>query len=97
VYGNGAYDYSALIDPTGTDGNISVDPRLADPQHGNTHIQPDSPCVDAGGNADAFGDFDMDGQPRVQPLGGTVDIGADESDGTVWPAGSNVIVRVQNS
>jgi len=94
VYGNGAYDYSGLTDPTGTDGNISADPRLADPGYGNTHIQPDSPCVDAGSNADAFGNFDVDGQPRVQPLSRRVDIGADESDATVWPAGPYVIVRV---
>ncbi len=94
VYGNTAYDYSGLTDPTGTDGNISADPLFAGPQYGNLHIQPDSPCVDAGTNAYAFGDLDMDGEPRIQPLGGTVDIGADESDGTVWPAGPYVIVRV---
>ncbi|UCC31887.1 MAG: DUF1565 domain-containing protein, partial [Phycisphaerales bacterium] len=77
---------------TGTDGNISADPRLADPRYGNVHIQPDSPCVDGADNADVYGDFDMDGEPRIQ--GGTVDIGADESDGTVWPAGPYVTVRV---
>jgi len=94
VYGNNAYHYSGLSDPTGTDGNISADPRLADSRYGNTHIQPDSPCVDAGNNADASGDLDMDGQARIQPLGGIVDIGADESDSTVWPAGPYAIVRV---
>ncbi len=94
VYGNTHYDYAGLTDPTGTGGNISADPRLADPRYGNVHIQPDSPCVHAGSNADASGDFDVDGEPRIQPLGGTVDIGADESDGTVWSAGPYVIVRV---
>ncbi len=94
VFGNTEYDYNGLADPTGTDGNISADPLLAGPQYGNAHIQPDSPCVDAGNNADTFGDFDIDGEPRIQPLAGIVDIGADESDGTVWPVGPYAMVRV---
>ncbi len=97
VYGNTAHDYDGLADPTGMDGNISVDPRLADPQHGNMHIQPDSPCADAGSSADAWGDFDIDGEPRTLPLAGTVDIGADESDGTVWSEGPYAIVRVSTT
>ncbi len=92
VFGNTEYDYYGVTDPTGTDGNISTDPRLADPRYGNVHIQPDSPCVNSGSNADAFGDFDMDNELRIQR--GTVDIGADESDGTVWPAGPYVTIRV---
>ncbi len=94
VFGNTTYDYSGLADATGTDGNISEDPYLADPQHGVVHIQPDSPCMDAGSSADASGDFDIDGDPRTLPVGGTVDIGADESDGTVWPEATYSIVRV---
>ncbi len=94
VYGNADYDYHGLADPTGTDGNISADPELADPRYGNLHIQPNSPCRDAGDNADAWGDFDMDGEPRILPAGATVDIGADESDGTVWAEGPYAIVRV---
>ena len=35
---------------------------------------------------------EIDGQARIQ--GGHVDIGADESDGTVWPDGPYTIVRV---
>ncbi len=94
VYGNKLYDYAYLTDPTGTDGNISEDPQLVDLTYGIAHIQPDSPCIDAGNNADAWGDWDIDGQPRILPPGGTVDIGADESDGTQWPKGPPVIVRV---
>ncbi|MBN1513490.1 MAG: right-handed parallel beta-helix repeat-containing protein [Phycisphaerae bacterium] len=94
VFGNTAYNYSGLTNPTGTDGNISVDPRLADQAYGNAHIQPDSPCRDAGDSAHALGDADVDGQPRILPADGVVDIGADESDGTTWPAGPYVIVRV---
>ena len=93
VYGNRDYDYSGLDDPTGTDGNISKDPKFASAEYGNWHIQPDSPCVDAGDNTYAHGDYDVDGQPRIQPSGGTVDIGADESDGTSWNE-QHVIVRV---
>ena len=37
VYANAAYNYSGLIDPTGTNGNISADPKLADVALGNTH------------------------------------------------------------
>jgi parallel beta-helix repeat protein len=97
VYGNDEYDYSGIPDPTGADGNISADPLFADPVYENLHIQPDSPCLDAGDNAYACGASDIDGQPRIQPEGGTVDIGADESDGTVWPMGPYVIVRVSPS
>ncbi len=94
VYGNMWGDYSGLDDPTGTDGNISEDPLFADRAYGNYHIQPDSPCVDAGDNDCVLGEFDVDGEPRIQPVGGAVDIGADESDGTIWAPGPYVIVRV---
>ena len=93
VYGNTTYNYSGLADPTGTDGNISADPKLAALAYANIHIQPDSPCRDAGDDASVqAGGQDIDGQARIQFA--HVDIGADESDGTVWPAGPGVIVRV---
>jgi hypothetical protein len=92
VYGNLEFDYSGMVDPTGTNGNISADPLFADPRYGNWHIQPASPCVNAGDNDAPVGDSDMDGQSRI--IGKEVDIGADESDGTVWPQGPYVIVRV---
>ncbi len=92
VYGNFSYDYSGLSDPTGTDGNISADPKLARPFCIDVHIQPDSPCIDAGDTSIVQADWiDMDGQPRPATR---VDIGADESDGTVWPPGTARIVRV---
>jgi parallel beta-helix repeat protein len=95
VYGNSAYDYAGLTDPAGTEGNISADPLLAGAPYGNVHIQPGSPCVDAGTNTSASGDFDMDDEARIRPPGGTVDIGADESDGTVWEEGPYTVVRVR--
>ena len=94
VFGNAAYNFSGLADPTGANGNISADPRLASAVYGDVHIQPDSPCRDAGD--DAFvtqaGSLDMDGQMRT--LGNHVDMGADESNGEWWPAGPCVVVRV---
>jgi parallel beta-helix repeat protein len=93
VYGNTGGNYSGMADPTGTFGNLSADPRLAAPLRGNFHIQPDSPCVDAGVETTYLaGPLDMDGQSRYAAA--HVDIGADESDGTVWPGGDGVIVRV---
>ena len=93
VYGNTGGNYYGLTDPTGTDGNISVDPKFAGASYGNVHIQPDSPCKDVGDDVQVQTDWlDIDGQARIQ--GSHVDIGADESDGTVSPAGPYVIVRV---
>lgn len=90
VYGNTVFNYTGVQDPTGANGNISVDPLLADPAGGNFHIQPASACRDAGdASVPLPGETDVDGQPRVQGAG--VDIGADESDGTVWSASSPVV------
>ncbi len=94
VYGNTAYNYAGMLDHAGTNGNISSDPRFAEGQYGDWHIQPDSPCVDVGDDgAVPGGSLDLDAQPRIQ--GPHVDIGADESDGTVRPAVPRGIVRVR--
>jgi len=77
VYGNGA-NYSGVPDSTGEDGNLSLDPKLSSIYH-DSHIQPDSPCRDAGDSDAALGAADIDGQARL--MDGRVDIGADESDG----------------
>lgn len=94
VFGNSLFDektdYIAVPDQTGTNGNISVDPRLANYRFGNFHLQPDSPCRDSGLNSAVGVSWsDIDGQNRI--LGGTVDIGADESDGTLWSTAVPVI------
>ncbi|MBI2843605.1 MAG: PQQ-binding-like beta-propeller repeat protein [Armatimonadetes bacterium] len=76
------YNYSGS-DPTGQNGNISEDPKLVSVAEENFHIQPNSPCKDAGNNgAVQTGWVDMDGEDRIQ--NSTVDIGADESDGCGW-------------
>ncbi|HEY3267011.1 MAG TPA: right-handed parallel beta-helix repeat-containing protein [Armatimonadota bacterium] len=83
VYGNIGRNFTSFpADPTGTNGNISVDPMFATVPYNDFHIRPNSPCRDAGDAASAAGDHDIDGQPRVQ--GAKVDIGADESNGTVY-------------
>jgi parallel beta-helix repeat protein/predicted outer membrane repeat protein len=90
VYGNGGDDYSGWPDPTGTDGNISQDPQLVSLSYGDLHIQPGSPCRNAGDSSLGVpDDTDIDGQPRVQ--GAAIDIGADESDGTLWPVTTRVV------
>ncbi|HPC64698.1 MAG TPA: right-handed parallel beta-helix repeat-containing protein [Anaerohalosphaeraceae bacterium] len=98
VYGNqtqnDTLDYVGLSSQTGIDGNISAAPLLADYRFGKLHLQPGSPCIDAGLSAviDANWTDDIDGQDRIQ--GGSVDIGADESDGTLWDT-DHPIIRVK--
>jgi hypothetical protein len=87
VYGNmvqgGKSDYQGIADQTGVNGNISADPEMANYRVGDFHLQPGSACIDAGLlDAVEIGWTDVDGQNRV--IGGGVDIGADESDGTSW-------------
>jgi len=93
VYGNAGRGVSAnfrgTADRTGAQGNVSADPKFANAAVGEYHLQPDSPCVDAGstGLSNAWPDIDL--QARVQGL--AVDMGADESDGTQWNAPTTVI------
>ena len=90
VYGNTTFNYRGLAaDPTGTGGNITQDPVLANWAAGALHIQPSSPCRDKGLNTYAPGATDIDGQPRIQNT--TVDIGADESNGFTWPVATPVV------
>ena len=79
IHGN-AVDFDGLPSAIGTSGNLDFDPHLASAAYGDSHLQPDSPCVNAGDTAFVQGDWlDLDGVPRVE--GGLVDIGADETDG----------------
>lgn len=74
VYGNTAYNYKGIADPTGTNGNISVDPLFTGR---NGHLLPGSPCINAGDNGATGSDWwDIDGESRI--VGDRVDIGADE-------------------
>lgn len=74
---HGGYFYN--FTPDADQGIIYADPSLSR----SLHLQPGSPCIDAGDDsAVEAGAVDIDGQPRIQ--GAHVDIGADESDGTLW-------------
>lgn len=56
--------------------DITLNPNFVDAANNNFHLG-DSPCIDAGNNADAAGILvDFDGQARVNDI--AVDIGADE-------------------
>ena len=56
--------------------NISDDPRFMNAATDNFRLQLGSLCIDNGNNADAMGDFDLDGKPRIS--GARVDMGAYE-------------------
>jgi parallel beta-helix repeat protein len=84
-YGDANYDYSTLnycctTPPLAGTGNLTNAPSFVDTNGwSNLRLQTNSPCINAGNNADAPGDTDLDGNPRI--AGGTVDIGAYEFQG----------------
>lgn len=89
VLGAGA-NYRNTADRTGASGNIAADPRFANQEIGDYHLQPDSPCVDAGSTGLSARTWpEIEGQERVQ--GGAVDMGAEESDGTLWNVPTPVV------
>jgi predicted outer membrane repeat protein len=70
-------------------GNINADPLFVDPSSVDFHIQPASPCIDAGSDSVIYvGIHDFDDEPRVLDGDGdgtaTVDMGADECLAQVW-------------
>ena len=90
VYGNTSYDSSSNLAPG--IGDISADPKLASINYSDLHIQPNSPCRYVGwSGAPGIGSLDIDGQARLQLLTGTIDIGADESDGTTWTPAPRIV------
>jgi hypothetical protein len=61
-------------------GNLGGDPLFVDAAHGDYRLRHDSPCINAGTNgAWTVGAVDLNGQARVYPAGGRVDMGAYES------------------
>ncbi len=62
--------------PNGGFGNITNAPIFIDQVTGILHLDPKSPCINAGKNSYAPAGFDLEGNPRI--VGGTVDIGAYE-------------------
>jgi len=77
--------YSCIQDWTGEDtGNTPLDPQLLDPDNGDFHLTPESPCIDAGAVIeDLAEDFEgdlrgYDGVSEPRGDGSDFDIGADE-------------------
>lgn len=80
VYGNTTANYSNG-NPTGQNGNISVDPLIVNGAGGDFHLQLASPCVDAGDSSqvpDLNGVENQDVYGAGRFFGGAVDIGAAE-------------------
>lgn len=80
VFGNGTNNFTGFPDPTGTYGNIGVDPGFAgSARYADIHLAAASACRDAGDTTWVQPDWlDFWGAPRV--IGSAVDIGADEFD-----------------
>jgi hypothetical protein len=94
VYGNSVLasntDFAGLASQTGLNGNISADPILANCRIGDFHLQPASPCINAGLTAAVIAGWpDIGGSNRV--FGAAVDIGAYESSGATFNVPTPVI------
>ena len=79
IWGGTVINYSCIQGWTGAlggTGNIGDDPRFADPNNGNYHLLPGSPCIDTGDNSVVTVATDLDGNPRI--INGVVDMGAYE-------------------
>jgi len=74
--------YSCIKSCSDADGEGNIcgdgnDPNFFDADANDFHLNPDSPCIDAGDpNGDYSGQSDIDGEPRI--MRGRVDMGADE-------------------
>lgn len=89
VHGN-VIDFDGLPNLVGQEGNLGFEPRLASWTYGDHHLQPDSPCVNAGDDTWVQAEWqDADGTARRQ--GGRTDIGADECDGQTRNVNPRVI------
>ena len=82
----GSITYSCTSGVYSGEGNISSDPLFLEPENGNYHISPGSPCIDAA-NGTVAPDLDIEGDARLDdpdtPNSGIgsppyADIGADE-------------------
>lgn len=77
VFGNGAADWTNIVDQAGLNGNIHSDPLFANAPNGDYHLSAGSPCIDAGDKFSEAWGTDLDGNPRVR--GAQADIGAYEA------------------
>lgn len=73
VWDNTSYNYSSC---SAGSGDISADPLFADAANWDFHLASNSPCINAGADANTRGDRDIDGQCRI--FGSHADMGCDE-------------------
>ncbi|NLF38451.1 hypothetical protein GX586_03340 [bacterium] len=76
VVGTNVIEYCVTHEP-GV-GNNSNYAQFVDYAHDDFHVLSTSPCIDSGTNGCVYSDYDLDGNWRIEPAGGTVDIGAYE-------------------
>jgi len=79
-----AVTYSIVQGGYPGEGNIDADPLFVDPDTGDFHLSPGSPCIDSGSNATAYlPAYDFEGDPRILDGDGDsiaiVDMGVDEA------------------
>jgi hypothetical protein len=75
-YSSGAFSNCCTFPlPTSGFGNFTNPPSFVNNMN-DSHLQSNSPCINAGNNAYVSSPTDLDGNPRI--VGGTVDIGAYE-------------------
>ncbi len=75
-------DHCCLTSLQEGEGNLVAFPKFADEANGDYRLLGNSPCIDAGSDANAAGDSDLWGNARVQ--GAHVDIGAYEAGPESW-------------
>ena len=75
-------DHCCLTSLQEGEGNIVAFPKFADEANGDFRLLGNSPCIDAGSDANAAGDSDLWGNARVQ--GAHIDIGAYEAGPESW-------------
>jgi hypothetical protein len=74
-----AVSYSDVAGGFAGTGNINANPMLANQATDNHRLLPGSPCANVGNNSAANAPTaDFEGDPR--PIGGTIDMGADEQN-----------------
>jgi hypothetical protein len=80
--------------PAAGSGNFTDDPSLVDLAGGNLRLQANSPCINAGANAYAPANPDLDGNARI--FNSTVDIGAYEYQGVPTEVAPYIITPPTN-